>query len=188
MKRYLTTAALLLALAACGDPTSSTALPPTSTASAVASPDHAVTAAPKPVHVDIPALRVAADIVPVGLDTDGEMVVPPVTQVGWYDLGPAPGELGPAVLAGHVNYDGVVGAFSRIGDLRAGDTITVTDGTGERLTFEVYDVLQFPKTRFDTAAVWANTPGPELRLITCSGRVVDHSYTDNTVVRARAQS
>jgi sortase (surface protein transpeptidase) len=183
VRRLLLAAALLFAVAACGTP-STVALPPSSTATPAVSPDSAVTGAPKPTRVAIPALGVDTTVVPVGLDSDHEMVVPPVTEVGWYDLGPAPGEVGPAVLAGHVNYDGVQGAFARIGALRPGDTITVATGAGDR-TFAVYEVLTFPKNRFDTPAVWGNTDGPELRLVTCSGAVVDHSYTDNTVVRAR---
>jgi sortase (surface protein transpeptidase) len=187
VNRIAAAAALVvgLCLAGCASSHDSVALPPTPTAVAVQSAADAVTNAPKPLHVRIPALHVAADIVPVGLNSSGAMVVPPVAVVGWYDLGPAPGELGPAVLAGHVNYDGVAGTFANIGDLRPGDTVTVTDDAGTDRTWRVYDVLQFPKTAFDTAAVFGDTAGPELRLVTCSGHVVDHSYLDNTVVRAR---
>ena len=46
---------------------------------------------------------------------------------------------------------------------------------------------QHPKADFPTARVYGRTPGPTLRLITCSGtfdRATGH-YLDNTVVFAR---
>lgn len=179
--RHLLAAATagLLLLGGCGvAPVASETGPPTVTV-------NATTVSTPPASVSIPALHVTDQIVPVGLNPDRTMEIPPVNQVGWYRLGPTPGATGPAILAGHVNYNGVTGAFSKIGTLKAGDTITVTSAGGATSTFLVYDVLSFPKSRFDVAAVYGNTPGPELRLITCSGAVTDHEYADNTVVRAR---
>lgn len=184
-------AAGALVLTACGSPSvgdGSTPVPPSQSIAAVASPPEAVTDAPKPVHVEIPKLGVTEDIVPVGLDAERRMVIPPVTSTGWFERGVAPGEAGPAVLAGHVDYEGVKGAFNRIGELAAGDTITVTDEAGTARTFTVYDVIRAPKAQFPFDATWGDTEGPELRLVTCSGAVVDRAYTDNTVVRAREAS
>ena len=43
-----------------------------------------------------------------------------------------------------------------------------------------------PKAQFPTAAVYAPTPRPELRLITCGGRFdrAARNYVDNVVVEA----
>jgi hypothetical protein len=51
--------------------------------------------------------------------------------IGWYALGPAPGAVGPATLAAHVNLNGVQGTFARLHELKQGDEVTVrrADGT-----------------------------------------------------------
>lgn len=186
MIRKLITAALLLVLTACGTTVQGIAVgvPPLETVE-VAPPPAAIG---EPTTVEIPALGVTDEVVPVGLNPDRTMQVPPVSEVGWYELGVGVGETGPAVLAGHVNYEGVAGSFGRIGELRAGDTITVTGTDGAAATFEVYDVTSFPKAQFNAALVYGDVPGPEIRLVTCSGSVVNRSYTDNTVVRGRLVS
>jgi sortase (surface protein transpeptidase) len=174
----------LLVLAGCGAPVPGEASPQPVIVSEVPA---AAVVEPilEPVRVDIPALGVTDELVPVGLAPDRSMEIPPVDRVGFYKLGPVPGEVGPAVLAGHVNYQGVAGSFQRIGDLKPGDRITVTGRDGAALTFEVYDVTQFPKAAFRYDFVFGNRAAPELVLVTCSGTVVDHSYLDNTAVAAR---
>jgi hypothetical protein len=57
----------------------------------------------RPVSIAIPAAGVTARVVAVGLQPDRTMVVPEVEQAGWYELGPRPGEAGPAVIVGHVD-------------------------------------------------------------------------------------
>lgn len=47
-----------------------------------------------PIRLRIPAIHVSTKIIDEGLDTDGALQVPPLTdagvhEVGWYDLGPA---------------------------------------------------------------------------------------------------
>ncbi|MDN5852455.1 MAG: class F sortase, partial [Actinomycetia bacterium] len=142
-----------------------------------------------PVSVTIPALGVTDNIVPVGLEPDGQLQVPAVDEVGWYTGLPKPGENGPgpALLAGHVNWDGQAGSFARIGDLTAGTNISVTDQNGVRHEFEVFAVAEFDKDDYGRVmpALLADTAHPELRLVTCSGTVTDGEYSDNTVVSAR---
>ena len=98
-----------------------------------------------------------------------------------------PGDVGPAVLAGHVDSTTGPAVFYRLGDLRPGDPVQV-QRSGRWLTFKVVDVRRYPKNAFPTAEVYGPTPDPQLRLITCSG-VFDrarHSYLENTVVYAVA--
>ena len=62
----------------------------------------------------------------------------------------------------------------------------VTRSDGRVVRFAVTSVQEVPKSRFPTEAVYAPTPRPELRLITCGGafdRAV-RSYRDNVVVDA----
>jgi sortase (surface protein transpeptidase) len=138
-----------------------------------------------PEWIEIPRLGVVDDIVPVELAPDRTMSVPPVDSIGWYALGVLVGEPGPAVLPGHVNWDGVPGAFQRLSSLAPGDSILVRGDGDEQLQFEVYRIDTVAKAEFDTRLVYGDTDGPELRLVTCSGQVVNRSYLDNTVVSAR---
>lgn len=142
-----------------------------------------------PVEVSIPALGVTDEVVPVGLEPNGELEVPDVHEVGWYDGLPRPGENGPgpALLAGHVNWKGQAGSFARLGDLKPGDAVTVRDEDGVEHRFAVYAVTEFPKAQYSRRmpALLADTATPEIRLVTCSGDVVDHNYLDNTVASAR---
>lgn len=151
-----------------------------------------------PASVSIPALDITDDIVPVGLcpkvalpecTSVGGLEVPDVSKVGYYTGLPKPGEngAGPALLAGHINYAGQVGDFAKIGQLHRGDRVVVTDQAGASYEFEVYAVVEFPKVEYPKRSVklLGDTGVPEVRLVTCSGKIVGHSYLNNTIVSAR---
>jgi sortase (surface protein transpeptidase) len=140
-----------------------------------------------PTRLRIPAIGVDSPLEPLHLDAHGALTAPSFPHAGWYADGPAPGDVGPAVLAGHVDSKSGPAVFYRLGALRAGDPVEV-QRDGRWLTFTVVDVRRYPKNAFPTAEVYGPTPDPQLRLITCSG-VFDHarhSYLDNTVVYAVA--
>jgi hypothetical protein len=124
----------------------------------------------------------------LGLDADGALEVPPdAATAGWFTLGPSPGEPGPAVIAGHVDYAGVRGVFARLHELAPGDEVSVRRDDGSAAVFAVYRVERYPKSGFPTEQVYGDTAGPELRLITCGG-VFDRGsghYLDNVVAYAR---
>jgi sortase (surface protein transpeptidase) len=147
-----------------------------------------VLSASKPVSVDIPKLGIRSLLVRLGLDAHGAMEVPSDPgQAGWYDRGPTPGELGPAVIAGHVTWNLQPAVFYRLGDLRSGDRVRVVRQDGVTSVFEVRDVRRFPKVRFPTKAVFGTIDYAGLRLITCGGTydASRHRYLDNIVVFAR---
>ncbi|PSL02469.1 sortase family protein [Haloactinopolyspora alba] len=149
----------------------------------------AVLAASEPVEVAIGALDVREEIIPLGLTDEGVMEVPQGPDpVGWYDRSPTPGERGPAVLAGHVTWNGTAGVFRHLDDLAERDEIVVTRADGSTARFAVTGVEQYGKDEFPTARVYGNTPGPELRLITCAGDYDPEAndYSDNVVVYARS--
>lgn len=180
MKALLVTVLAGLLLASCGAPPVMTALPQ------VTQPAASPVAAP--VSVSIPKLGVTDEVVPVGLAADGEMEVPEVDETGWYEHSPMPGMVGPSVLAGHVNWDGTPGALGRIGELAPGDQVTVTDSTGTQRTFAVYGVVEIPKADYKARTVplvFGHRTTADLELVTCSGTVHDHEYSDNTIVSAR---
>ncbi|MGW5561144.1 class F sortase [Micromonospora sp. NPDC003944] len=141
-----------------------------------------------PTRVSIPSLRVSAAIVALGLGADGAMQVPDsATDVGWFTKAPTPGALGPAVLAGHVDWKGRRGTFFDLGKLLVGAGITVDRQDGSTAMFTVSRVEQHPKDRFPTADVYGATDHAALRLITCGGEFDDTTqhYRDNVIVYAR---
>ncbi|MDR6318690.1 class F sortase [Actinoplanes couchii] len=140
-----------------------------------------------PTRVVIPALGVDVPLTGLGLQADGTMQVPTdATAVGWYTKAPTPGSLGPAVLAGHVDYRKQPGTFKRLADLEPGDSVDVDRADGSMAMFTVVKVERHAKTRFPTDAVYGAINRAGLRLITCGGDFDDASghYEDNIVVYA----
>jgi hypothetical protein len=144
----------------------------------------------RPVSIAIPAAGVDARVVPVGLGPDRTMEVPGVDLAGWYELGPRPGEAGPAVLVGHVDSRSGPAVFHRLGELRREDRIVVGQDGGAARSFLVERVERRAKEALPVERIWNRTRQPVLRLITCGGsfdRSTDH-YRDNIIVYAGAIS
>lgn len=143
----------------------------------------------EPVELHIDAVDAASDLVPLGLNADGTIEVPALDepmQAGWYRFGPTPGELGPAVLLGHVGARGADGIFARLGELAPGDDVRIDRADGRTAVFTVTRVEQTAKAEFPTGAVYGDTTDAQLRLITCGGELdrERHSYLDNIIVYA----
>jgi sortase (surface protein transpeptidase) len=140
-----------------------------------------------PVRVEIPAIGVSSPLVRLGLNRDGTMQVPGDFQVaGWFTGGPQPGQLGPAVIAGHVDSRTGPAVFYRLRDLRPGDQIRVVRADHRVVRFQVESLASYPKQALPDEAVYGATTAPALRLITCAGTFdrSRHSYRDNLVVSA----
>ncbi len=115
------------------------------------------------------------------------MQVPPdAASLGWFTGAPSPGEVGPAVIVGHVDWAGEHGSFYDLGNVKLGDTIAITREDGSGLLFRVVLQGQYSKDRFPTNAVYANTDHPALRLVTCGGEFdrTTGNYLDNIIVFA----
>ena len=144
--------------------------------------------APPPRRVSVERLGVDSDLTGLRVQADGTLQVPEdADQVGWHRGGTPPGDVGPAVLVGHVDsYEGP-GVFYRLRELQPGDRVTVTRVDGSAVEFEVYGLETMAKESFPTDRVYGATEGPELRLITCGGGFDEttRSYADNVVVYAR---
>jgi sortase (surface protein transpeptidase) len=157
-----------------------------------AGPAVPVAAKSEPVSVDIPKIGAHSSLIALGLNADNTVQVPLVTQpmqAGWYSYGPVPGDPGPAVVLGHVDGNKQKGIFYRLTELARGDDVSVARKDGSTWRFVVTKVDLVPKETFPTDAVYGDTPGPELRLITCGG-VFDHAahdYRDNVIVYAKLQ-
>jgi hypothetical protein len=140
-----------------------------------------------PVRVSIPALKVSAPIIGLGRLADGSMAVPgDARTVGWYDQAPTPGSLGPAILAGHVDFRSKPGTFAKLRTLRTGAMISVERTDGSVAMFAVTAVQRYAKDRFPSADVYGAIDHAGLRLITCGGAfdATRGHYEDNIVVYA----
>jgi sortase (surface protein transpeptidase) len=141
--------------------------------------------------IAIPAIGVSSPVRALGLNRAGAMEVPQpgphYDDAGWYRYSPTPGALGPAVVVGHLDSAANgPSVFARLGSLRPRDLVRVTRTDGSIAVFAVEAVGRYPKARFPTQLVYANTDHAALRLVTCGGpfeRATGH-YRDNIVVLA----
>ena len=164
-------------------------LEPTNPAPAVATTPQPVVAVeqPAPVSLRIEAIGVDTTLLDLGLQDDGTMEVPPEGfPAGWYTGAPRPGAIGPAVIAGHVDWAGEAGVFWALRDLEPGDTVEVTREDGSVAVFRTTELEQVAKDDFPTERVYGNLPTAALRIITCGGDFDDTagSYRDNLVAYA----
>jgi hypothetical protein len=141
-----------------------------------------------PTRLRVKAIGVDTSLETLHLGADGELAPPKTNEkAGWYADGTAPGDVGPAVLAGHVDSQQGPAVFFRLREIETGDKIEVSRG-GRTVKFTVTSTAWYPKKAFPTDRVYGPTPDRQLRLITCGG-VFDktlRSYTDNFVVYAVA--
>lgn len=137
-----------------------------------------------PKQLTISSINVKAPIIRLGLRKNGRMEVPSNGRsVGYFTGGPRPGEMGPAVIAGHVNWAGRWAVFQKLSKVKTGDRVSVKRRDGRTLTFLVTRVSYFHKNKFPTNLVYGHINYPGLRVITCS------PYgTSNFIVFARQLS
>ena len=141
----------------------------------------------RPVYLSIPVIGVRTRLIKLGLTAQGTLQVPASTSVaGWYTGGPRPGQVGSAVIAGHIDSYLGPGVFFRLRLLRPGDRVYVRQAGGALAVFRVYAERSYPKDHFPTQRVYGPAPDPELRLITCGGTFdpAIGSYLNNVVVYA----
>jgi len=163
---------------------------PAYSAPATAAPAHGRAAAALtrsvPVRLKIPSIGVDTPLIDLAVTPDGTLQVPPDgTRAGWFTGAPTPGERGPAIMTGHVDWNGK-GVFFDLHQLTDGKRIEVTRQDGSTAVFAVTRVQQVPKGSFPTQQVYGDVDHPALRLITCGGSFDHsaHSYRDNIVVFA----
>ncbi|MGY3555408.1 class F sortase [Williamsia sp. R60] len=141
-----------------------------------------------PTRIEVPSIGVDSSLMGLGLDAQGAMQVPAEGfPAGWYTGAPTPGETGPAVIAGHVDWAGAPGVFFELTNLEPGAEISVTREDGSIARFEVTEVTTFPKDEFPTDLVYGTLDYAGLRLITCGGAFDESasSYQDNVVAFAK---
>lgn len=108
-----------------------------------------------------------------------------VENVAWYNLGAAPGEIGNAVLAGHLDaVGGVPAVFFDIAKLQPGDRITVISEDSTEHHFAVTRQQVYPYDQTPFGEVFGISLRSNLNLITCNGswNRNDQNYTNRLVV------
>ncbi|WP_225993105.1 class F sortase [Actinomadura rudentiformis] len=144
-----------------------------------------------PATIKIPKLGVTAPVSELGLQSNGRIQEPPLTQpnlAGWWKNGPTPGEGGPSVILGHVDARGKRAVFHRLRDLRPGDRVQVTRRDGTTATFAVQKVENVSKDSFPGEKIYAeDLDYAALRLVTCGGTfdTTRGHYSDNVIAYAR---
>ena len=139
-----------------------------------------------PVRLAVPGRGVDAVVDAVGVQPDGQMTLPEdVDRVGWYRFGPAPGVVGSAVIAGHVDdREQGLGAMAPLREAEVGDEVVVTDSAGTTTRWRVLSRELIQKQALPLDRLFAREGPPRLTLITCGGPFLPEfgSYRDNVVV------
>ena len=164
---------------------SSSPLGPPSTSTTVTTSPQVFAVRSTPLRITIAALHLSARVVGLGLNADGTVQVPSTdTVTGWYRLGPAPGQQGSSVILGHVDSYRGPGVFFHLHELRPGNRIDVTLANGDKETFSVTAVREYPKVSFPSTLVYGQHGKSELQLVTCGGvfNSATGSYESNIVV------
>lgn len=189
-------AALLLAGCATGPPaqrpeavaTGSVAASPTDGSTSPSAAPVELMPESTPVRLQVPSIGVDTGLMDLGLQPDGTMDVPPDGALaGWYTKAPTPGEIGPAIIAAHVDWNGQPGVFYNLDQLKPGDEASVQRQDGTTAIFQITRIEQYPKDNFPTDAIYGNLDYAGLRLITCGGDFDQRvrSYEDNIIAYAR---
>ena len=144
--------------------------------------------------------HLAASVSADRLNADGSLYVPPNPRVvSWASQDVAPGTgFGTIILAGHINFGGVAGAFADLADYRVGEVVTLVLADGRRLKFAVAAApLEVDKDElgsrreelFDQSHSYGPEGGPKsgrLLLISCGGTFDNRTghYKSNILVFA----
>ena len=193
---------LALTLTACGGGAAGSTAAPPGPADAAATPKRV----PKPAAGDFKSVRTYATVAsPTRVRIPAiDLVTPPLEQLGrtpadhsialptrperagWFKDGPRPGQPGPAVIIGHVDWNHGPAVFFRLREMKPGEAVYVDRADGSTQRFTVTAVRQVAKTDFPTDDVYAPDLQSSLRLITCGGEFDHraHNYLDNVIVFA----
>lgn len=135
----------------------------------------------------IEKIGVRAVIEQVTVDGNNNMAPPrKPTDVGWYSPGVAPGQIGDAVIDGHLDWHNMPQAvFFKLDRLRAGDRIEVINRAGTKLRFRVTGARRVAATAHPNGLFGTGGP-PRLTLITCAGDWSPHTgqYKKRLLVEA----
>ena len=132
-----------------------------------------------PVHIDIEKIGIHASVQMVGVKPNGALAAPNnFVDVGGYAAGTVPGDIGSAIIDGHVdNGLALSGVFKHLTDAVVGDLISVTKRNGDLVRFIVTDIQSYDYENAPTDLIFNQRNGAFLKLITCGGNWMPHDRT-----------
>ncbi|OGZ06091.1 MAG: hypothetical protein A2845_01600 [Candidatus Lloydbacteria bacterium RIFCSPHIGHO2_01_FULL_49_22] len=186
-KLYITTTAVPISVIRIPDIIVGTTTAPTAGTTTIPMVD---TNSGLPIRLNIPKLNVDANVQHNGLTQAGAMEIPNnIVDVGWFTGSAQPGEIGTAVMTGHVAQirGGVLtkpGVFMNLRELRAGDRLSVTNDRGESFTYAVRESRLYDPNSDATTVFVSADGGAHLNIITCEGtwNPGQLSYSERLVV------
>jgi hypothetical protein len=149
-----------------------------------------------PLRLLIPRIGLNAGILALGPAANGAMQAPqrggphdPIWgKVYWWEVGAIPGQIGNAVIAGHVDRpDGSPSTFTYLDKLHVGDSIEVQTAGGEALLFRVTQKAT-PSANVHRSndptmgRIFGPALEPQLNLITCWGQWDGHGFDQRLVI------
>ena len=141
-----------------------------------------------PMRLAIPSVDIDTSLLRLDLNADGSLQVPwKPLLAGWYQRSPTPGQLGPAIIAGHVDSWATGPAvFYHLAQIHVGARVLVTRADTSTARFRVTAIRSYAKARFPTDTVYGDVNRAELRLITCANwNSATEEYDNDVVVFAR---
>lgn len=144
-----------------------------------------------PRFISIPAIGASGRVLQVGVNRNNALGVPSnVHDAAWYRGSNRPGEAGAMLIDGHVSGPSQKGIFYNLKKLKAGDTIEIERGDGQKFTFAVRHLETVPVANVDMAKLLVPyEPGKSgLNLITCGGKFDPKTsqFSDRVLVYAVA--
>lgn len=133
---------------------------------------------PRVLYID--KLKITARILPMGVNTDGNIQAPVNTNdSGWYTGSVKPGELGAMFIDGHASGASREGLFGSLDTLVIGDTLQVEKGDGSRLKYRVVHTETIDLANVDMRQALQVYGGAArgLNLMTCSGTWISGGKT-----------
>ena len=122
-------------------------------------------------HISIPSIGVDAHVEDVGIKAStGNIDTPKIlSDAAWYAGDAVPGQLGTAVILGHVdNGLGLSGVFKNLKNVNIGDDVVVTNKDGSTLHFKVIDVTNYELATAPVGDILHDPNNPiALKIITC---------------------
>lgn len=132
-----------------------------------------------PVYIYIPSIKLLTHVQGVGIDKKGNMDVPPgkTNNVGWYQYGVTPGNIGTAVLDAHNT-----AAFKNLNSLPVGADIYIFTSRSEWLHFTVTDAKTYAVNKLSPSTLFASAQSPQINLITCAGKLFGNGEASHRLI------
>lgn len=141
-----------------------------------------------PKQLIVESIGVEAYVQKVAVEQNRRVAVPSnIYLTGWFTESARPGESGLSIIDGHIVDQSDQGIFTRLNELKPGDTFQVRMGDGSEKNFEVLknDTVDTAKAE---ATLFSQEPKvqSQLNLITCGGTYdsVSKSYDKRVIVQA----